>query len=485
MEDPFRTRNRLVAQVLSPSRRQTGSIFHKHFFCCERRSYFVVGGFQLTENEATTMSSTLRDAMVPAAVSCPFARAAIEKAPATTYDPFDATFLNDPYAIFTQLRVEAPVAYAPAIDMWTVTDYADVDAIFKDPEAFSAAIAQSPLDPIDPGAQKILRDGFRPLAVMSNLDPPEHARIKWHTSRAFSARRISFMQTVIRERATALVNALPASGEVDLVATLAFPLPAVTIFKMIGFPDDDMEMLKSWCGNRLVMTWGRTTPEDQARIARQMVSYFAYCEAFVQKRFAEPADDLTSDLLATGIEDGTLSHDEIVSIIYGLSFAGHENITNMIVNTIRRLLEHPQTWNAFVADTARLLPNTIEEALRFDSSNIAWRRVTTRAVTLRGVEIPKGARILVLLGAANHDPAHFQNPETFDIERKDARTHLAFGKGIHYCLGAALTRLELGIVLELLAARYPKMTLGAKRDYSYTANVVFRGPTSLPVVLAS
>jgi cytochrome P450 len=431
------------------------------------------------------MASTLREPTVPPAVSCPFARAAIEKAPATTYDPFDATFLNDPYAIFSQLRVEAPVAYAPAIDMWTVTDFEDVDAIFKDPQTFSAAIAQSPLDPIAPEAQKILSEGFRPLAVMSNLDPPEHARIKWHTSRAFSARRISFMENVIRERATALVDALPASGEVDLVATLAFPLPAVTIFKMIGFPDEDMEMLKSWCGNRLVMTWGRTTPEDQQRIARQMVSYFKYCEEFVAMRATNPADDLTSDLLATGLEDGTLSHDEIVSIIYGLSFAGHENITNMIANTVRRLLENPTAWNALVADTARLLPNTIEEALRFDSSNLAWRRVTTRPVTLRGVEIPKGARILVLLGAANHDPKKFANPETFDIERADARTHLAFGKGIHYCLGAALTRLELGIVLELLTARYPKMTLGAKRDYSYTANVVFRGPTSLPVDLAS
>jgi cytochrome P450 len=434
--------------------------------------------------ESTFMASTLREPIVPPTVSCPFARAAIEKAPATTYDPFDATFLNDPYAIFSQLRVEAPVAYAPAIDMWTVTDFEDVDAIFKDPETFSAAIAQSPLDPIAPEAQKILSEGFRPLPVMSNLDPPEHARIKWHTSRAFSARRISFMENVIRERATALVDALPASGEIDLVPTLAFPLPAVTIFKMIGFPDEDMEMLKSWCGNRLVMTWGRTTPEDQQRIARQMVSYFTYCEEFVAMRATNPADDLTSDLLATGLEDGTLSHDEIVSIIYGLSFAGHENITNMIANTVRRLLENPATWNALVADTARLLPNTIEEALRFDSSNLAWRRVTTRPVTLRGVEIPKGARILVLLGAANHDPKKFANPETFDIERADARTHLAFGKGIHYCLGAALTRLELGIVLELLTARYPNMTLGSKRDYSYTPNVVFRGPTSLHVVLA-
>jgi cytochrome P450 len=293
------------------------------------------------------------------------------------------------------------------------------------------------------------------------------------------------METVILERATAMIESLPASGRIDLVPELAFPLPAVTIFKMIGFPDEDLELLKSWCGNRLIMTWGRASSEEQQRIARQMVAYFKYCEAFVRMRATEPADDLTSDLLATGLEDGTLSHDEIVSIIYGLSFAGHENITNMIANCVRRLLEHRSAWDALVADPDRVLPNLIEEALRFDSSNIAWRRVTTRPVTLRGVEIPKGARILVLLGAANHDPTRFPNAETFDIERADARTHLAFGKGIHYCLGAALTRLELAIVLKLLSARYPNMRLEPVDEYPYNANVVFRGPTSLPVVLAS
>jgi cytochrome P450 len=430
------------------------------------------------------MESVLVDSAAPPEVTCPFARAAIAKAPASSYDPFGATFLADPYAVFRQLRAAAPVAYAPAIDMWTVTDYDDVDAIFRDPQTFSAAIAQAPLDPIDPGAQAILSEGFRPLAVMSNLDPPEHARIKWHTSRAFSAKRISKMETVIRERATALVDALPATGEIDLVTEIAFPLPAVTIFKMIGFPDEDLELLKSWCGNRLVMTWGRTSADEQKRIARQMVDYFTYCENFVRVRAKHPADDLTSDLLATGLEDGTLSHAEIVSIIYGLSFAGHENITNMIANTVRRLLENRASWEALVADPDRVMPNLIEEALRFDSSNIAWRRVTTRAVTLRGVEIPKGARILVLLGAANHDPAKFADPDRFDIERKDARTHLAFGKGIHYCLGAALTRSELAIVLRLLVDRYPNLALGTPRDYTYVPNVVFRGPRSLPVLLA-
>jgi len=431
------------------------------------------------------MATTLTESVVPPGVTCPFARAAIEKAPSTSYDPFDAAFLRDPYAVFAQLRLDAPVAYAPAIDMWTVTDYDDIDAIFRDPETFSAAIAQAPLDPIVPEAQAVLSDGFRPLPVMSNLDPPEHARIRSHTSRAFSARRISKMETVIRERATAMVDALPERGEVDLVARLAFPLPAVTIFKMLGFPDEDLELLKSWCGNRLVMTWGRAPAAEQVRIARQMVAYFKYCEAFVQLRAAEPADDLTSDLLATGLEDGTLSHAEIVSIIYGLSFAGHENITNMISNTVRRLLENRSAWDALVADPSAHLANTVEEALRFDSSNYAWRRVTTRPVTLRGIELPAGARVLLLLGAANHDPAKFADPDRFDIDRKDARSHLALGKGIHYCLGAALSRLEVSIVVELLTRRFPQMQLAGSREYTYTPNVVFRGPTSLPVLLAA
>jgi cytochrome P450 len=413
------------------------------------------------------------------AAGCPVSHAT----PQTTLDPFSATYLADPYALFGPQRATAPVAYAPAIDMWTITDHADVDAVFKDPHTFSAAIAQSPLEAIDPAAAAILdAGGFAPLAVMSNLDLPEHARIKAHTSRAFSARRISFMEALVRERAAAMIDALPASGEIDLVAELAFPLPAVTIFKMIGFPDADMDLLKSWCGNRLIMTWGRATPEEQQRIARQMVAYFTYCRAFVERRAVEPADDLTSDLLATAAEDGTLSHAESVSIIYGLSFAGHENITNMIGNTVRRLLENRSAWEAIVADPATIA-NAVEEALRFDSSNLAWRRVTTKPVTLRGVDIPAGARLLLLLGAANHDPAKFADPDRFDPERKDARAHLAFGKGIHYCIGAALTRLELAIVVELLAKRFPRLRL-AENTYTYTPNVVFRGPQSLRLVLA-
>jgi cytochrome P450 len=401
-------------------------------------------------------------------------------APVTQLDPFAPEYLHDPYPVVAALREDAPVAYAPEIDMWVVSRYADVDAVFRDPATFSAAIAQAPLVPLSDDARAILAEGFRPAQVMSNLDPPEHGRIRKHTSRAFSARRMALLEPTIRARTTALVDAFAARGEAELVRELTFPLPAATIFTMIGFPDRDTELLKSYCDERLIITWGRPSVDDQCRVARQMVDYWRYCEAFVAERVRDPADDFTSDLLATAREDGTLSEREIASIIYGLSFAGHETTTNLIANTVRRVLEQRGAWDAIVAG-AGAIPNAVEEALRFDSSVIAWRRITTRATTIGGVALPERAKILLLLCAANRDPARFPEPDRFDVTRTGARSHLAFGIGIHYCLGAALARLQVAIVLETLAARFPTLRLVPAQELSFSPNISFRGPRELRV----
>ena len=398
--------------------------------------------------------------------------------PVTTFDPFAPAYLRDPYPYVAALREESPVAYAPEIDMWVVSRYADVDAVFRDPATFSASIAQAPLVPLSEDARAILAEGFRPAQVMSNLDPPEHGRIRAHTSRAFSARRIALLEPTIRARTAALVDAFAKRGEAELIRELTFPLPATTIFTMIGFPDHDTELLKSYCEERLIITWGRPSVDDQCRVARQMVDYWRYCEVFVAERVREPADDFTSDLLATAREDGTLSEREIASIIYGLSFAGHETTTNLIANTLRRVLEQREAWEAVVADRAAI-PNTVEEALRFDSSVISWRRVATRATAVGGVDVPAGAKLLLLLCAANRDPARFPDPDRFDIGRSGARAHLAFGIGIHYCLGAALARMQVAIVLETLAARLPTLRLVSDQELTFSPNISFRGPRTL------
>jgi cytochrome P450 len=399
------------------------------------------------------------------------------------FDPLAPAYLADPYPIFEALREQAPAFFAPAIGMWVVTRYADIESIFRDPARFSARIAQDPLTPLSEDARSVLADGFRPSPTMSNCDPPKHGRIRAHNNAGFSPRRTAVLEPSVRAEAEALVGAMANRPDrrADLIPALAFPLPAHTIFTLVGFPADDTEMLKGWCSDRLFVTWGRPEPDLQVKVARHMVAYWQYVAAFVARRQAEPADDFTSDLIRIHQADPeSLSVDEITNVAYGLSFAGHETTTNLIANTVRRLLEHGDQWELLVADPG-LIPGAVEEALRFDTSVVAWRRSTTEPVDIGGVAVPQDAKLLLLLGSANRDPAVFPEPERFDIMRPNARHHLAFGKGIHFCLGATLARLQVRAVLELLTARLPSLRLVEGQAFDFPANVAFRGPARLEV----
>jgi len=272
-----------------------------------------------------------------------------------------------------------------------------------------------------------------------------------------------------------MLRASPA----DFIADLAFPLPALTIFTLVGFPDEDAELLKSWCGNRMAFSWGRPSPGEQAEIARNMVSYWRYCERFVAGRLADPRDDFTSDLARIHLADASaLGVEEITSVVYGLSFAGHETTTNLLGNTIRQLLTHRDQWDALCADPT-LIPNAVEEVLRLDTSVVAWRRFTTEPVTIGGVSVPQGAKLMLLLAAAGHDPRHYVEPDRLDVRRANARDHIAFGKGIHFCLGAALARLQVKIVLEDLTVRVPTLRSAAGQHFEFHPNISFRGPRRL------
>jgi cytochrome P450 len=399
--------------------------------------------------------------------------------PVTDLDPFSAAFLADPYATLIPLRESGPVFYSPVLDMWVVTRHDDIDAIFRDPATFSAAIAQDPIYPPADETRAVLARGFRAGATMSNCDPPKHTRIRRHNLRSFSARRIAVVEPQVRVKAAELIDAALPQGEFDLVAALSFPLPAYMIFTFIGFPAADTELLKSWCGKRTLFSWGRPTVAEQVEIAENMVRYWQYCENFVDGRIAEPVDDFTSDLARIHRADpDELARDEIVGIVYGLSFAGHETTTNLTSNAIRRLLEHPAQWAAICADPA-LIPNAVEEVLRFDTSVIAWRRITTRPVEIGGVPVPERARLLLSLASADRDPRRFPDPDTFDVRRENVREHLAFGKGIHFCLGAPLARIEVRAVLELLVERAPDLELVPDQEFTFPPNVSFRGPQEL------
>ena len=396
------------------------------------------------------------------------------------FDPLDPDYLADPYPYFAKFRSETPDFYAPKIDFWVVSRYEDIQKIVKDPETFSNARVQEPLYPITPEALEKLKAGVRVKPTTSTADPPLHKRTRKHAARAFSAKRVAGLEGRIREVANRLIGRIVEEGRADMVDRFAFPLPAYVVFGLIGYPEKDAEMLKSWCSDRLKLTWGRPLPEEQLATVEKMASFFGYIEDFVHGRAEDLRDDYTSDLLRIRAEDEeNLSLEEVVSIDYSLSFAGHETATNLILNGLRQLLSRPGLWDE-LREEPSLIGNAVEETLRRDTSVVSWRRSTTRPAEIAGVEVPEGARLMLLLASANRDEGVFEDPDEFDIRRENANKHLAFSHGIHFCLGAPLARLEAKIAFELLTRRLPGLRLSPPdQTFEFDPNMSFRGPKEL------
>jgi cytochrome P450 len=397
-----------------------------------------------------------------------------------SFDPLSPEFLADPFAVMAQ--AEAPVFFAPSIGYYVVTRYEDIEEVFKDPATYSAAAAQLPLVPLAPEAQQILlAGGYKPQPSMSSLDEPAHARLRKPAARAFSMKRVTAMIPAIEATAAQLLDAVSKETEFDLVAALAFPLPANIVFSLMGVPEQDYAQLKQWCGYRAALSWGRPAPEDQVEIATSMAAYRRYMRSLVDLKVQTPGDDLASDLIAIHDEaPDRLALDEIASILFTLSFAGHETTTGLISNTARRLLEDPTRWDEVAAEPG-LIPKAVEETLRYDPSVAVWRRVTTRPVTLAGVDLPQDARLYLWLASAGRDKTAFAEPDRFDLHRPDAERHLAFGKGLHFCLGANFGRLEAQIAIAELARRYPRLRLAPGQHFTFHPNISFRGPQTLKV----
>jgi cytochrome P450 len=248
------------------------------------------------------------------------------------FDPLSPTFLADPFAVLASLPREMPVFYAPSIDYYVVTRFADIEAVFLDHETYSAAAAGLPLVQLVPeAAQILLAGGHQPQPSMVSLDPPAHTRLRSPTARAFTPRRVAQMESRIRATVDQLLDAINPAAPFDLVATVTFPLPATIIFSFMGIPERDWPQLKEWCGHRASLTWGRPTHTEQVHHAENMAAYRGYLRAFVARKAQERDDTFTSALLAIHDEKPeALTQEEISSILFSLTFAGHET-TNYLI----------------------------------------------------------------------------------------------------------------------------------------------------------
>ena len=400
--------------------------------------------------------------------------------PGAEFNPFAEPYLADPYSFWRLAREREPVFYSPELDYWVISRYEDVKAIFSDPQTFSAINAQSPIRPLAPAVVKMLQDGgMKARRVMSNNDPPDHSRIRRHAVGAFTPKRVARLEPAIRALVTGFIDRFEAKREADLVREMFYELPVHVLFLFLGMPEEDIGRVKNWSRNRLMLTWGRL-PEPQQKIEAQgLIEYWKYTEDFIDSLLAQPPDNYVGDLIRVSqADDAALTIEEIVNIVYGLVLAGHETTTSMASNAVLTLMQHRDLWEKLVKSPERIA-DAVEELLRFNSSVITWRRRTTKPVVIAGVDIPEGADLLLALCSGNRDSAHFPAPDKLDVDRPNLRSHLSFGYGIHFCLGAPLARLELRIILEELTRRLPALRLQSEQSWSYPANTSFRGPQQL------
>ena len=400
-----------------------------------------------------------------------------------SFDPLSAAYLADPYPYLTQAREAAPVFFCEAIQHWIVTRYADVRHALRTPPLFSAANTNSPLRPPCPAAAKALADGgWRAVPAVANVDPPEHTRVRKIVNAAFTPKRVAAMEEFIRELAVRFATERFRTGSADMVRDLAWEFPVLVLFRILGIPESEVARVKEGSANRIIFIYGYPDDADQTRTAGGLASFFRYAESLVADRLREPRDDFTSALAhATDAEGRGLTHQQVATLVLNLLFAGHETTTGLLGNAFRRLLADRQAWDAIRAEPS-LIPNAVEEVLRHDSSVIAWRRTLTDATEIGGVSVPVGAKLLLMLGAANRDPSVFSDPDRFDIRRLNAKDHLSLGSGPHLCLGAPLARMQARIVLDEISSRLPDLRLVEGALLDFAPNVSFRGPVSLPVV---
>ena len=270
------------------------------------------------------------------------------------------------------------------------------------------------------------------------------------------------------------------SGPVDFWDIVAYPVPAYVLFTLMGIPDEDVARIKQYGASRGAMTWGDPDDAAQVVIAHDMVAYWKYIHDLLDMRSANPGDDFPSDLLRLQAEGADISRDEIAGVLYSTLFAGHETTSTFMGNYVLTMMDNRDAWDAIKADPAKI-PNAVEEMLRYMPSVVGWRRKARVAATVGGVDLPAGAEILMITGSANRDEGHFPAGEKLDITRENARTHLSFGYGIHYCLGFQLAKMEAGILLRQLSERFPTLRLAPEFEAEYQRNIGFRVPKSVMV----
>lgn len=389
---------------------------------------------------------------------------------------FSPELLKDPYPMYQMMRASQPVLYIEQLKLWSVFRYEDVRTVLSDHTRFSSEYGQAHVPEAGVAAEA------RSSSSMITTDPPRHTQLRSLVNRAFTPRAVAALEPRIEAIANELLDKVTGSREFDLVQDFSYPLPVIVIAEMLGIAPEDRERFKHWSDEVVAsadeIIGGSATGSETAQQETN-----AYFRDVIAQRRKWPKDDLVSALLSAEENHQHLSEEDILSLCWLLLVAGNETTTNLISNAVRTFLEHPKAFTELKAnleDRSDLLPQAIEEVLRFRSPVQAMFRITAQEVDMGGRTIPAGQRVIAWIGSANRDETKFPEAHRFDMTR-NPNPHIAFGHGIHFCLGAPLARLEARVALAVLLQRFPNISRANDDDLEPARGFIVHGVSHLPL----
>jgi cytochrome P450 len=392
--------------------------------------------------------------------------------------------LSCPYHYYQRVRDEAPVHQTP-VGFYAVSRYEDIMTMARDYETFSSqSIRNSAFSEMPAEAIEIAKRDYKRVDTLLTNDPPSHTQFRSLVNKAFLPKRVAQLEESIREIANDLIDRFIDDGQVDLVDQFAIWVPLTVIADALGVDRKDMPKFKKWSDDSVAPLSGLLSPERQIECAQSRYDLHMYMAECVRQRETDPRDDLLTDLVQARFDSGEragqgLTMEEMLSIIEQLLVAGNETTTNLIAMAMQYLVENPDQM-AKVRANRDLIPNMLEEALRIEAPVQMLPRFATKDAVVGGVEIPKGSVLMAMYASAGRDERKFPNPDVFDVERENARTHMAFGQGPHFCVGAALARSEARIAYELLLERLDNIAFAPVEEVMHRElSMTLRGLTKL------
>ena len=407
------------------------------------------------------------------------------------FNPFDPTTLQCPFPHYALMREESPVHFVESVGVHLVTRHDLVMEVLRDPQTYSSLFggAGMPMAAEDRKRMgEVMAEGYPRVPTMLTADQPEHTRYRLLVSKAFHPAAIAALEPVIRRITVRLIDSWIDRGSIEFVRDFGVPLPVEVIAHALNVPDDRLTDFKRWSDDSIAGIGTTLSIEGRVQAERGVNEFQHYFAEQLDRRRTEPQDDLLTKLLNARVthddpevtDKRPLDMPEMLSIVQQLLVAGNETTTKMLTEMMRLLAEHPDQWQRVRDDPSRI-DGVVEETLRLSTPTQGMWRIVTRDTQLGGVALTAGSRIVIVFSAANRDTVLFDHPDEFDPDRDNLRLSLAFGKGIHFCLGANLSRLEGQVALQELSKRIESFTLPPSNEFHYFPSFMLRGLTSLDI----